>query len=140
MGRYDIGKERTLHNYEVYGGFDFKKCRIQDYTLSVKEPPNPPDWENQFISTKYSIGCTWDTEFFLKFKFEKPKLLTLGIQNSSDSEIFRKDFLIDTDPDYLNFKNYTYNAEFNAIDKPAKLVMYLMDEDNNWSDRYEKSI
>jgi hypothetical protein len=140
MGRYDIGKVRTLHDYEVYGGFDFKKCRIQDYTLSVKEPPNPPDWENQFISNDYSIECNWDKDFFLNYNFEKPKLLTLGIQNSSNAEIHRKDFLIETDPDYLNFIKTSYTANFKSIDKPSKIVMYLMDEDNNWSERYEKDL
>lgn len=140
FGRYGLGNVRTLHDYEVYGGFDFKKCRIQDYTLSVKEPPNAPDWENQFISNDYSINCEWDKDFFLKYNFEKPKLLTLGIQNSSDAEIHRKDFLIENDPDYLNFIKTSYIAEFKSIDKPAKIVMYLMDEDNNWSDRYEKSL
>jgi glycosyltransferase involved in cell wall biosynthesis len=140
FGRYGLGNVRTLHDYEVYGGFDFKKCRIQDYTLSVKEPPNPPDWENQFISNDYSLNCEWDKDFFLKYNFEKPKLLTLGIQNSSDAEIHRKDFLVENDPDYLNFVTTSYLAKFKSIDKPAKIVMYLMDENNNWSDRYEKKI
>jgi hypothetical protein len=140
FGIYGLGDVRTLHDYEVYGGFDFKKCRIQDYTLNVKEPPNPPDWENQFISNDYSIDCSWDKEFFLKHNFEKPKLLTLGIQNSSDAEIHRKDFLIDSDPDYLNFLKTSYLAEFKSIDKPSKIVMYLMDENNNWSERYDKNI
>jgi glycosyltransferase involved in cell wall biosynthesis len=140
FGEYGLGNVRTLHDYEVYGGFDFKKCRIQDYTLNVKEPPNPPDWENQFISNDYSIECVWDKEFFLKNNFEKPKLLTLGIQNSSDAEIYRKDFLIENDSDYLNFVKTSYMAEFKSIDKPSKIVMYLMDEDNNWSERYEKTL
>jgi glycosyltransferase involved in cell wall biosynthesis len=140
FGEYGLGNVRTLHDYEVYGGFDFKKCRIQDYTLSVKEPPNPPDWENQFISNDYSIECSWDKEFFLKHNFEKPKLLTLGIQNSSDAEIHRKDFLIENDHDYLNFVKTSYLAQFKSIDKPFKIVMYIMDEDNKWSERYEKTL
>ena len=40
LGEYGLGTERTLHDYEVYGGFDFKKCLIQDYTLKVKELEN----------------------------------------------------------------------------------------------------
>jgi len=53
MGQYGLGNVRTLHDYEVYGGFDFKKCLIQDYTLKVKDAPNPTDWETQFIKTKF---------------------------------------------------------------------------------------
>ena len=63
LGKFGLGTERTLRDYEVFGGFDFKNCRIQDYTLQVKEPPNPIDYDNQFISKEH-------------------KLIALGILNS----------------------------------------------------------
>lgn len=137
MGKYGLGSKRTIHDYEVYGGFDFKNCRIQDYTLKVKEPPNPPDWENQFISQKRSVEVDWDTSFFQKFDSKKPKFLTLGILNRSGTELFRKDF---TDSNYLSFETSSYKATFDSIDEPQKIVMYLYDEEKNWSERYEKEI
>jgi hypothetical protein len=140
MGKFALGKERTLRDYEVFGGFDFNKCRIQDYTLKVKTPPNPPDWDEQFISNKYSINCKWDTEFFKKFNFKNPKTLTLGVQTLSGVELFRKDFLTDQYPSYTNLEKNTYLAEFDSMDKPAKIVMYFFDEDAGWSDRYENML
>ena len=71
MGQYGLGNVRTLHDYEVYGGFDFKKCLIQDYTLKVKDAPNPTDWETQFIKTKFDLVCDWDLEFFKVLDFKK---------------------------------------------------------------------
>lgn len=140
FGKYGLGSKRSLYDYEIYGGFDFKKCRIQDYTLNVKEPPNPSNWKDQFISKKYNINCTWDVEFFKKYNFDKPKVLTLGIQNSSGSELYRKDFLPKTDQGYIDLCIDTFNVDFYSIDKPDKIVMYLLNDDGTWSDRYEKQI
>jgi len=140
MGIYGLGNKRTLHDYEVFGGFDFKKCRIQDYTLQVNEPPNPSDWENGFISHKYDINCEWDTEFFKKFNAQNPDFLTFSLHNNSGKELFRKDFNISDSPEYVKLINNRYLASFYSQDKPDKIVMYLFDKDKQWSERYEKQI
>jgi hypothetical protein len=140
MGTYGLGTVRTLHDYEVYGGFDFKNCRIQDYTLKVKEPPNPIDWEEQFKTYKYNVTVDWDVEFFKNFQFQNPKFLTLGIQTKSGLELHRKDFTIEKEPEYVNLVNNTYTTTIDSQDKPGKIVMYLFDEIKQWSDRYEKDI
>lgn len=140
MGIYGLGNVRSLCDYEIYGGFDFKKCRIQDYTLKVKEPPNPPDWENQFISKKYNLDLEWDIEFFKNENFEKPKFMTLGILNKSGAELHRKDFTMETFPEMVFLQKNNYTATFDSADKPHKIVMYLFDEEKQWSNRYEKII
>jgi hypothetical protein len=140
MGFFGLGKERSLYDYERFGGFDFKKCRIQDYTLKVKEPPNPSNWEEQFISNKYSVTCEWDVDFFKRHNFKNPKCMTFGLQNKSGAEIFRNDFTIEKDKDYVNLIKNKYIANFQSIDKPNKIVMFLFDEDAGWSERYEKEI
>lgn len=140
MGIYGLGNVRTLHDYEVYGGFDFKKLMIQDYTLKVKEPPNPTPWEEQFVMNKYDLNLEWDLEFFKKFNFENPKFMSLGIQTSAGVELFRKDFTVEKEPAICYLHENKFNVKFESQDKPSKMVMYLFDEDLEWSDRYEKSI
>ena len=140
MGEYGLGTKRSLHDYEVYGGFDFKKCRIQDYTLKVNEPPNPLPWDEQFITNQFKITCEWDVEFFKKYEFKKPKFLTLGVQTRSGLELHRKDFLIESEPQYVNLENNRYSVTINSIDKPSKIVMFLFDEEKQWSERYEKDL
>ena len=140
MGNYGLGNVRSLHDYEVYGGFDFKKCLIQEYTLKVNDAPNPINWEEQFVREKFSIDCEWDVEFFSKLNFEKPKFLTLGIQNKSGIELFRKDFTIDNEPDYVNLITNKFTVELETSDKPNKYVMYLFDEDKQWSPQFQKNI
>ena len=140
MGEYGLGTKRSLLDYEAYGGFDFKKCRIQDYTLKVNEPPNPLPWNEQFITNQFKITCEWDIEFFKKYDFKKPKFLTLGVQTRSGLELHRKDFLIESDPQYVNLENNRYSITINSINKPSKIVMFLFDEEKQWSERYEKNI
>lgn len=140
MGIYGLGTERTLTDYEIYGGFDFKKCRIHDYTLKVNEPPNPQPWEDGFISTKYRIKVIWDVDFFKKLQFDNPKFMTMGIQNTSDAELYRNDFTIEKDPSIINFEVNSFSTDILTQDRPAKAVMYLYDESKGWSDRYETTI
>ena len=140
LEKYGLGNVRTVHDYEVFGGFDFKKCLIQDYTLKVNEPPNPTDWENQFISHKHKLSLSWDIEFFKKFGFTKPKFLTFAVHTKGNIELYRKDFTMENNPDYVNLKNNKVEVVVESIEKPGKIVMYLFDEEKQWSDRYEKSI
>jgi hypothetical protein len=140
MGIYGLGDVRTLHDYEVYGGFDFKKLLIQDYTLKVKEPANPLPWEEQFITNKYDLNLEWDVEFFKKHDFQNPKFMTLGVQTAGGIELFRKDFTVENEPAICYLHENKFNAKFENQDKPGKIVMYLFDEDKQWSERYEKNI
>jgi hypothetical protein len=140
MGIYGLGDVRTLHEYEEYGGFDFKKLVIQDYTLKVNEPPNPLPWIDQFTMNKYDLELEWDTEFFANHQFYNPKFMTLGVQTSAGVELLRKDFTVENDPAICYLHKNKVNVKFDSIDKPGKIVMYLFDEDKQWSDRYEKNI
>ena len=140
MGEYGLGNVRTVHDYEVFGGFDFKKLIIQDYTLKVKEPPNLIPWEDQFILNKLDLVCEWDVEFFKKHEFKNPKFMTFAVHTKSGLEIYRKDFTIEENPQYVNLENNKITVNIESIDKPGKIVMYLFDEDKQWSDRYEKNI
>jgi len=139
MTGYDLGTERTLHDYEVFGGFDFKNCRIQDYTLKVNTPPNPPDYENQFITRGYVIESEWDPQHFLKEQEgAELRFLTFGIETSSGVNIYRHDFVPDKHPEESNFRTIKHTAKFRSIDKPHKIVMYANWKERGWGTRFEK--
>jgi len=140
LGIYGLGDVRTLREYEEFCGFDFTNNRLQDYTLKVNEPANPLPFEDGFITNKFDLTVEWDLEFFRNLNFKKPKFMTLGIQSKSDVELHRKDFTIETFPQYLNLENNRYTANFRSVDRPYKIVMYMFDEKKEWSDRYEKII
>ena len=140
LGIYGLGKARTLHEYEVFGGFDFKNQKIQDYTLQVKEPPNPLPWSEGFKTTTYTLLVDWDVEFFKSLDFKKPKFLTLGVMNNSNTELHREDFIPEKDSAILNFEVGSASVKFKAESKPSSLLMYLFDEEKGWSPPYQKSL
>jgi len=137
---FGLGTARTLREYELFTGIDFKKQRIQDYTLKVNEPPNSLPWDEGFITNKYDISINWDIEFFKNLQFKKPKFLTLGVLTKSDVELYRHDFQIENQPQYVNLENNKFTVNIQSIDTPSKIVMYLFDEEQGWSKRYEKNI
>ncbi len=89
---------------------------------------------------KYDLVCEWDVEFFKKFDFKKPKFLTFAVQTKSGVELYRKDFTIEETPQYVNLENNKTTVNIESTDVPAKIVMYLFDEEKQWSDRYEKTL
>jgi glycosyltransferase involved in cell wall biosynthesis len=140
LAGFGLGTVRTLREYELFTGVDFKNQRIQDYTLKVNEPPNSLPWDEGFITNKYDVSINWDIEFFKNLQFKKPKFLTLGVLTKSDVELYRHDFQIETQPQYVNLENNQFTVNIQSIDKPSKIVMYLFDEEQGWSPRYEKLI
>lgn len=42
VGQGALGGARTLAEYEAYAGISFRQCRLQPYTRTHGEPPNPP--------------------------------------------------------------------------------------------------
>jgi hypothetical protein len=140
MGIYGLGNVRTLHDYEEYGGFDFKNCIIQEYTLKVNEPPNPLPWKDQFATEESDVSVEWDVDFFKELNFEKPEFLTLGIWDETGKELHRKDFTLEEDPEYVMLEKNTYSVSLKYFNKPTRIVMYLHDQEKGWSEMYEKAI
>ena len=54
--------------------------------------------------------------------------------------IIAKDFTVENEPAICYLHENKVNVKFESLDKPGKIVMYLFDEDKQWSERYEKDI
>lgn len=139
LGIFGLGNVRTLHDYEKYGGFDFKNCKIQEYTLQVKEPHNPLPWKDGFISKKVTKEIQWDSEFFKEKDSGDYEFITFGIINKFGEEVFRKDFRKETDPTIFSYDQNNLTIEYNS-EKEDKLVMYGYSTTSGWTERYEKAI
>ena len=140
LGIYGLGTERTLHDYEVYGGFNFSKCLIQDYTLLVKEAPNPTDWEEQFKKQRLNIVVTWDAEHFRSEDIGDYEFITLGVVDKFDVNLYRIDFKPALHPDIFSYKQTSLPVNVISDNKPDKLVMYAYSTKNKWCKRYEKKL
>jgi len=139
IGKYGFGTTRTLKEYEEFGGFDFKKCRIHPYTLEAKEPPTPQDWDGYFNKKKYQYNITLD-----KAKIntgDKIKFVALGVHNKFNQEIYRRDFFEPDAPELFADKNYTLPLSFDSEEQPVKWVMYpFYEKTNTWGERQEADL
>jgi hypothetical protein len=140
LGIYGLGTARTLHDYEVFGGFDFKNNKIQNYTMKVNEPPNPLPWEDGFLIEKHIVHAEWDINFFKDHGFTKPQFMTFGVFNKAGVELLRKDFRIEIEPQYVTLETNMYVTEVFSDTKPFKILMYLFDEEQGWSNAYQKNL
>lgn len=59
LGKYGLGKVRTLEQYEAFSGIRFKDKFVQKYTLDGNDPPNP----------YYAIKSEYDASFLPFYRF-----------------------------------------------------------------------
>ena len=136
IGIYGLGTERTLKDYEEFGGFDFKKCRIQNFTLAAKEPPNPISWEDDIKKEKYNLSVPIDLSKI--DKNQKIKFIALGVISRFNQEIHRKDFFEKDAPEFFALKSNILKLEFESEDKPVKWIMHpFYEESNSFGERQE---
>lgn len=142
LPEYGLGTIRTLHEYEIFGGFDFKNQKIQPYTLKVNEPPNPTPWEDNFEKGEIiDLTVEWDIDHFKSQYSETYKLITLGILDKNSKEIYRKDFSPEKDEEIFNFKINSHTFKINSLDKDhISLLMYGLKANNEWITPYTKSL
>ncbi len=128
---HGLGKVRSLQDYEQYCGFDFKNKLIQQYTLDVKEPPNPI--KGQFIEPLYccDVYLKWDDRIINleneRFN-EKPDFLALGIEDTSSHNIYRKDITPDANQ---------YRVQFTSSTRPDKWAIHAHYPSLKWGSRME---
>jgi hypothetical protein len=145
LGTFGLGSVRTLHEYEVYAGFDFKNCRIQPYTLRVNEPPNPPDWEAQFIEYDHLVRCNIDMAL-LRDDFERAgpeqafDFIALGIETSNGVSIHRVDMNRNSHPNVFALDAPCVELSFRTRDEPHRWVLFPHSPNGTWGTRQEQLI
>jgi len=139
LGIYGLGTARTLRDYEEYCGIDFSRNLIQDYTLAVKEPPNPLPFEEGFASSDTKVTVEWEGEKFIDASDNSLEMITLGIIDKFGTEVYRYDFNPENHPDVFSLQQNSWNIKYKH--KPGdKMVMYSLSKSVGWSERYEKEI
>ena len=134
FGIYGFGKERTLHDYEVYAGISFKDRAVQQYTLDHKIPPNPPveNWEKSLCRVfKHCIDITYDRVPEKDYDF-----WCVAFKDKDGKDLFRKDAVkeeIDSmfkDPD----KYCKIWREFTTETKPCSWIVWPHSISKAWCD------
>ena len=135
---FDLGTERTLHDYEKYAGVDFKKRSVQKYTLDNQYPPNPEvdNWDESIMHSFYHLV---NVEKHL-FADNNYKFVLVAFDDENGESInsqFIEDYRL---TNFNNGQNIHYE-EFFLTDKiPSRVVYWAYSEEKGWCERYEHKI
>ncbi len=107
FGKYYLGTERTIADYEKYAGIRFRDRSIQQWTLDGFLPPNPKvdDYDNSFYQRfKHCIDVHKDSLPEQDYEF-----WAVAFHDKGGSELYRKDAqqeeverLLSNDGDWVN--------------------------------------
>lgn len=140
---YDLGKVRSLRDFEKYAGFHFKRKAVQRYTIENKFPPNPPsvndeEWEKSFMESFYHLIHFDKTRFklndYLYFvvAFDDDKGLPIHREDLNEAQV--KELLSRPDQ-WVSLERF-----FLTDKKPHKWVIWGYSKSKGWDERIEHVI
>lgn len=135
---YDLGTERTLHDYEIYAGVDFKKRSVQKYTLDNQYPPNPKidNWDESIMHSFYHL-VNVEKHLFADNNYK----FVLVAFDDENGESINSQFIEDHRLTSFNNGQNIHYEEFFLTDKiPSRVVYWAYSEEKGWCERYEHKI
>jgi hypothetical protein len=142
LAGFDLGTERSLHDFERYAGFDFKNKRVQWYTLQNKFPPNPTvsdeEWENGFARSFYQ-NVRFDKS---QFKHDDYDFWIFSFDDENNVSVLRDDFNEAAVREIMSSKDSWVSIEkFGLVPKiPHKWVIWAHSKSAGWAERIEHVI
>jgi hypothetical protein len=144
FGIYGFGKERTLRDYEIYSGINFKLRAVQQYTIDKNYPPNPynfsseVEWLNSFSRIfKHCIDVPLS-----KLPENDYDFLAVIFKDGNDNEIYRKD----AEPnEIINIKHDQSGygkiwREFITTIQPKKWIVWPHSISKGWCELIEGNL
>jgi len=126
---------RSLRDFELYSGIDFKNKRLQKTTVNGTDPPcayqNEDQWNKDYMKD-YSIVVSWDVNEIEKS--DDYDYWYFSVEDDTDFTIFRQDLRVDRDADVLNFKVNYKKIFFKATDGrvPTKICVWPVSKTKGW--------
>jgi len=135
LGKYGLGKARTLEDFQNYTGIDFKRCVLHLDVLDTKEPP--VDLTNKY---RWSYETkTFKKKMMWKFedidKMDDPRFWAFIFKDQNDHELYRKDITYAENKDLLDGKVTEYEFEFKhytPAQVPAIFMIWPYSESKGW--------
>ncbi len=138
--QYGLGTVRTLHDYELWVGLDFKRRLVHKYCGDIRgDAPNPyrlseQEWINGMMHP-YMITLDWDLNKIpdnVEFDF-----WFVGFENSNGLLLYRQDFNHEHDiyKQFLYKQSNTHTMKFCCEEKPHHAVIIPYIKDVGWADR-----
>lgn len=120
LGKYCLGKIRTLEDYQNYSGIDYKRNILHRDTIECKEPPvdlsDISKWSYTIKIFKQKIS--WNYEEI--DTTEEPRFWAFIFKDQNDQELYRKDITLIENIDLLTGKITEKEFEFSYY-SPAQI-------------------
>ena len=136
-GKYGLGKERTIADWERYAGIRFSDRAVQEWTSRNKLAPNPPveDYENSFYPLFKHIIDVHKSQF----KEDDYTFCAVIMEKEDGTSVYRKD---------LNEAEIAHKLEYSKdwinihVDmqgpKPYKWIVWPHSASKGWCKKIER--
>lgn len=137
---YGLGNTRSLHEYELYCGIDFKNKRVHKYCANVRgDSPDPyimtdDEWNSGMLLPQ-DFNIEWDLS--LIEKLSDYDFWFFGFEDNNGTLLYRNDFKLEN-PNHLAFlnkENNQINIKFYAEKRPSRCVIIPHSVSNGWMSR-----
>lgn len=132
-GKYGLGNQRTLRDYEKYSGLLFEKRAVQEYTLNKNYPPNPDyntdeEWLESFTKNfKYCINLDIN-----ELKENDYDFWAVTFHDDKDKEVFRKDCTETEISEYIKNNSVDICREFLVTHIPKYWSVWIHSKSKEW--------
>ena len=139
LASFNLGRLRSLSEYESYAGISFRARRVQDDTMRSSEPPNAPapeDWAEHIF--------TWLTRIALQRNDlphearDQAEFWYIGVHDELGNEIYRRDLtraevqsLAWDQPEVILI------CELQSGSIPARWTIWPVDRSHRWMRKIE---
>ena len=132
---YDLGTARTIEDYEVYAGVNFKTRSVQKYTLDNQYPPN-------------QIDSPWSKSFYHLVTIHKNELpandyasILVAFDDENGIGVHTKTIEGHQLESFMNGTPIHYEEFFPYFDKnPKRMVAWAYSKERGWAERIEHTI
>jgi len=149
LGEFELGKEKTLSQYQIYTGVDFSQ-KLLHPAIPKGAPPfegeiTEEDWKKEMEGqkkpeelTEYSLEVSWtkeEIEYADDYSF-----WYFGFHDEEGQEIYRKDFTEEKDKDILLFKKLSKEVTLNVKSQPKSCTIWPYSKSRGWLSKLETKL
>jgi hypothetical protein len=133
--QYGLGKIRSLHDYELYVGLDFKNQRVHKSAYDPREEYLEP---NNMTESEWNTGMLNKYEFDIQWPLDKIpnkndySMFFFGFETSRGKLLYRKDL---KEAKYLKKLSNKVKSTVHAEEKPARCVIIPYSQSSGWTQK-----
>jgi len=132
FGKYDIGKKRDLHEYELYAGLNFSKKLVHKYSFNINATAPQPyvmsekDWEEGMLKS-YFVEFDVPAGFVKDFLDKGASSFAFIFYGNNNHTVYRRDIKKEN---FLHYNTNLIKVKGNMEDKPTRLTIAPFSDKN----------